>query len=229
MERFHVGANDQFKLKYDAEGKYAETFEIRNLIANGIMWTGKGMETVSLFPDLSGLSGTDLPEENSMSCAIKLSYGNFDYYTGGDLTGIAKPGRPAFHDLETPLSPLIGKIEVCVVNHHGYNNATNDNFIKTLRPQVFVIQASDALHPNHSTLYRMLAKQLYPDSRDVFATNLHPAAKIVIGNLTDQMKSTQGHIVIRVPPSGSEYTVCILDDSNTDYAVKAVYGPYFCR
>ncbi|GAB6012926.1 ComEC/Rec2 family competence protein [Viscerimonas tarda] len=229
VERFNVGVNNQFALKYDTEAKYTGRFEIRNLIANGIMWTGIGTQTTSLFPDLSGVSNSNKPEENSLSCAIKLSYGKFGYYTGGDLTGYPKAGRPEWHDLETPLAPIVGKVEVCNVNHHGYNNATNDFFIKTLAPQVFIIQASDALHPNHSTLYRMLAKQLYPDSRDIFATNLHPAAKVVIGDLTDQEKSTQGHIVVRVSPGGSEFMVYVIDDSDTNYAVNAVFGPYFCK
>jgi beta-lactamase superfamily II metal-dependent hydrolase len=229
MERFQVGVNTQFVLKHDADAEYAGSFEIRNLIANGTMWTGTGTQTLSCFPDLSGLTGSDLPEENSLSCAIRLTYGGFTCYTGGDLTGYPKPGRPAWHDLETPLAPLVGKTDVCVVNHHGYNNATNDLFIKTLAPQVFIIQASDALHPNHSTLYRMLARQLYPERRDVFATNLHPAARTVIGDLASRMKSTQGHIVIRVSPGGSEFTVYILNDANADYIiVKAVHGPYFC-
>jgi len=229
MERFDVGSNRQFTLRHDTI-RYRETFEIRNLIANGIMWTGKEKETVSLFPSLEGVTGIDFPEENTLSSAIKLTYGAFNYYTGGDLTGYPKPGRPAWHDLETPLAPVIGRVEVCVINHHGYNNATNDTFIRTLSPRVFVIQAADALHPNHSTLYRMLAKQLYPAERDIFATNLHPAAKVVIGSLTDQMKSTQGHIVIRVLPGGSEFYVYILDDSQEDSTlVKAVHGPYACE
>jgi beta-lactamase superfamily II metal-dependent hydrolase len=229
VEKFQAGVNNQLVLKYDNGNRYAGKFEIRNLIGNGIMWTGVGTQTISLFPDLSGVSNSNRPEENSLSCAIKLSYGKFDYYNGGDLTGYPKPGRPSWHDLETPLAPKIGKVEVCNVNHHGYNNATNDVFIKTLAPQVFIIQASDALHPNHSTLHRMLAKQLYSDSRDVFATNLHPAAKVVIGDLTEQEKSTQGHIVIRVSPGGADYKVYVLNDSNDTYGVNAVYGPYYCR
>lgn len=229
MERFKVGSNGQFALKYNPR-RYDSSFEIRNLIANGIMWTGNGTETVSLFPSLEQLTGTDFPEENSLSCGIKLSYGLFDYYTGGDLTGYPKPGRPKWHDLETPLAPVVGRVEVCVINHHGYNNATNDMFIKTLAPDVFIIQALDALHPNHSTLYRMLAKQLYPESRDIFTTNLHPAAKIVIGSLSNQMKSTQGHIVVRVSPGGTDFRVYILDDGragNTE--VRAAHGQYLCK
>lgn len=228
MERFRVGANDQFKLKHNPEA-YKYLFEIRNLIANGTMWTGRDGEIKSLFPDLSGVSKGNWPNENSLSCAIKLSYGKFNYYTGGDLTGYPKPGRPSWHDLETPLAPVIGEVEVCVVNHHGYDNATNDTFVSTLKPQVFVMHAWDALHPNHSTLTRMLAKQLYPNARDVFSTNMLEATRIVIGDLTKQMKSRQGHIVIRVNPGGGQYMVYVLEDGNTQRLVKSTYGPYICR
>jgi hypothetical protein len=225
MEKFKPGYNDQFPLLYNAAA-YSSTFKIQNLYANGDLWTGAGTQTRHLFPDVSTLKNFNIPEENSLSCAIRLSYGNFAYYTGGDVTGYPKPGRSAFHDVETHLAPVTGEVDVCVVNHHGYNNATNDAFITTLKPRVFVILASDALHPNHSTLYRMLSTRLYPENRDVFATNLHPSAKIVIGDLTDDMKSTQGHIVIRVSPGGNQYYVYILDDSNTSYKIKAIFGPY---
>lgn len=228
IEGFNVGSADQFVLKHNPDA-YKYTFEIRNLIANGNMWTGKEKETKNLFPDLTSVNKGNWPNENSLSCAIKMSYGKFNYYTGGDLTGYPKPGRPSWHDLETPLAPVIGEVEVCVVNHHGYDNATNDTFVSVLKPQVFVMHAWDALHPNHSTLTRMLAKQLYPNARDVFSTNMLEATRIVIGDLTDQMKSRQGHIVVRVSPGGNQYMIYILEDGNTQRTVKSSYGPYVCR
>ena len=74
----------------------------------------------------------------------------------------------------------------------------------------------------------MLSKYLYPGKRDVFATNLHPAAEIVIGKDTEKMKSRQGHIVIRVLPGGDEYYVYILEDHNTKRKIKQIFGPYIC-
>jgi beta-lactamase superfamily II metal-dependent hydrolase len=225
MEQFKPGSGNQFLLLYDTIS-FAANFKIQNLYANGNLWNGKDSFTHHLFPDLKTIASYDMPEENTLSCALKITYGNFSYYTGGDVTGYPKPGRSAFHDVETPMARVIGEVDVCVVNHHGYNNATNDTFISTLKPRIFVVLASDALHPNHSTLYRMLTKQLYPDSRDIFVTNLHSAAKVVIGDLTDKMKSTQGHIVIRVLPGGMQYYIYILNDNNAKYKIKSVFGPY---
>ncbi len=52
------------------------------------------------------------------------------------------------------------------------------------------------------------------------------ANRIVIGDLVDRLKSTQGHIVLRVAPGGDTFQVIILDDSAETYRVKAVFGPY---
>lgn len=228
VEQFAPGMDHQFRLLYDSI-RYAGKFKVQNIYANGWLWTGKEYEKRYLFPDFSTLEKYDIPQENTLSCALKITYGDFSYYTGGDVTGYPKPGRSNFHDVETPMASVVGRTEVCCVNHHGYNNATNDTFISTLSPRVFIIQASDALHPNHSVLERMLSKQLYPEKRDVFATNLHPAAEIVIGKNTEKIKSKQGHIVIRVLPEGKEYYIYILDDNTTKRKIKQIFGPYVCR
>jgi hypothetical protein len=55
------------------------------------------------------------------------------------------------------------------------------------------------------------------------------ANRIVIGPLLDQLKSAQGHVVVRVAPGGGTYSVIILDDSAETYTVKAVHGPYVSR
>jgi len=46
-----------------------------------------------------------------MCCiAFRLSYGKFDYYNGGDLTG-AEYG--SWRDIETPVGMVTGPLEVC--------------------------------------------------------------------------------------------------------------------
>jgi len=228
VEQFKPGFDNQFRLLYDSLG-YIGKFKVQNIYSNGNLWTGNDTITRYLFPSFDSIEKYDIPQENSLSCALKITYGKFSYYIGGDVTGYPKPGRSLFHDVETQMAPIVGKTEVCCINHHGYNNATNEAFIKTLQPRVFIIQASDALHPNHSTLDRMLSKWIYPGQRDIFATNLHPAAEIVIGDNTKKIKSTQGHIVIRVLPEGNQYYVYILEDNNTKRKIKSIFGPYDCE
>src|SRR5690606_6394920 len=81
VERFEPGRNDQLELLRRADA-YPQ-FEVRNLMANGVVWTGVGSETRSLFPPLESLSPGDYPIENKLSIAFRVSYGKFDYFTGG--------------------------------------------------------------------------------------------------------------------------------------------------
>ena len=55
------------------------------------------------------------------------------------------------------------------------------------------------------------------------------ANKDVIGPMLDRLKSSQGHILIRVQPGGHRFHVIIIDDSNETMKVLAVHGPYQSR
>ena len=222
-ERLRVGAGDQFPLVYQPE-KYPD-FEIRNIASNGEIWTGVGNNTRHHFPPIESLSSDQYPSENMCSNAIRLSYGKFDYFTGGDLTN-APAGQ--WQDIETPVGMVTGPVEVCVANHHAFYDATGLSFIRSLRPGVWIIQIYAPSHPAGKVLSEMLSTGSYPGPRDVFSTNLMEEAKIVIGDSTNGMKSTQGHIVIRVNPGGNDYMIYILDDSAETFKIKAIHGPYLC-
>ena len=100
VERFEPGRNDQI-VQLRAPAKYPG-FEVRNVAANGEVWTGVGTATRRHFPDLKDVARGDLPSENMCSIAFRMSYGKFDYFAGGDITGIPEEGAPAWHDVETP-------------------------------------------------------------------------------------------------------------------------------
>ena len=51
-----------------------------------MVWTGHGSESVAMFPPLATLKPSEFPTENACSCALRLEYGDFRYYIGGDLT-----------------------------------------------------------------------------------------------------------------------------------------------
>ena len=75
-----------------------------------------------------------------------------------------------------------------------------------------------------------MSQYLYEGPRDLFATNIMEANKLVIGpSLENACKSMDGHILVRVMPGGGEYYVIILNDENTRNEVKAVFGPYHSK
>jgi beta-lactamase superfamily II metal-dependent hydrolase len=223
-ERFQPGRTDQIVLTREP-AKFPD-FQVRNVAANGEVWTGVGTATRRHFPPLDGLDRDDWPTENMCSQAIRISYGRFDYYTGGDMPGRPRPGYPAWHDVETPVARAVGPVDVAVLNHHGNRDSTNAFLVSTLRPRMWVIPVWSSDHPGHDVLDRMYSTRLYPGPRDVVATNMIEANKIVIGPLLDRLASSQGHIVIRVAPGGASYQVIVLDDSAETYRVTKVLGPF---
>jgi hypothetical protein len=222
VEQFEVGRKDQLAL-INHPDKFPD-FEIRNIVANGKVWTGVGSGWSNYFPSIKEVS-EDLPTENMSCLGIRLSYGAFDYFTGGDLLGVPPPGAPDWHDIETPVAKAVGPVEVNVTNHHGHFDAQNDFFIRTLRPKIHLIQSWVVNHPAPSTLSRLLSTRLYPGPREVFATNITEVGSIFIGPGADKING-QGHLVIRVDPKGNTFNLFVLDDSDENYTIKAIYGPY---
>ncbi len=227
VERLQPGRNDQIVLVRD-KARYPN-FEVRNIAANGEVWTGVGTNTRQHFPPLEGLAAEDRPTENMCSMAIRISYGKFDYFSGGDMPGDPPEGSPQWHDIETPVAKVVGPVEVALLNHHGNKDSMNAFFVGALRPQVFIIPVWSSDHPGNRVLNRLYSTRIYPGPRDVFATNMIEANKIVIGPLLDRLKSSRGHILVRVSPGGDAFRVIIIDDAAETYRVTAVHGPYQSR
>jgi beta-lactamase superfamily II metal-dependent hydrolase len=224
-EQFRVGANDQFALVHNPE-KYPD-FKIRNLAANGHVWTGTGNNERNHFPSLESLSTSQYPGENMCSAAFRLSYGKFDYFNGGDITTTSTRGQ--WQDIETPVGMVTGPVDVCVANHHGFFDAMGVPFLQAVRPRVIILQTCAASHPSHSVFLRMLSGGTYPGPRDIFATNIMQETKVVIGPRIDNMKSQQGHIVVRISPGGESYMIYILDDLQESFTIRTIQGPYSCN
>ncbi|MBZ5607474.1 MAG: MBL fold metallo-hydrolase [Acidobacteriia bacterium] len=202
-------------------------FEVRIVAVNDRVWTGKGNETKVRFPALDSIPlREDWPNENMCSVAIRIRYGRFDYFTGGDMAGYPVPGAAAWHDEETDVARAIGPTDVQVVNHHGSLEVENPFWLATLRSRVMILPAWAATHPSPDVLKRMLSPRIYPDRRDIFVTLLRDATKAAIGERAAQVASDHGHIVVRVEPGGARYWVLVLDDAAESYRVTSVHGPY---
>jgi len=220
-----AGSRSQIRLQYD-NSRYPDFF-VRNIKSNGRIWTGKDTATTELFPMFRRDDPKTHPTENALSQVITINYGNFVYYTGGDIPGNLSYGQPGWMDMETPVAKVVGAVDVATMDHHGNRDALNEFMVKTLRPRVWIEQVWSSDHPGHEVLIRATTPFLYEGPRDIFATNMLQANRDVIGPLIDRSyKSQQGHIVVRVLPGGGSYYVIILDDTVAKIKVKDVFGPY---
>jgi len=222
MERFKPGSNVQFTLLFQPE-KYPE-FEVRNIIANGEIWTGKQDKTKMLFPKDAKV------DENKSSSGIRISYGKFDYFNGGDITGRITMNSPKWRDVETPVGKVLGPIEVCEANHHAWVDAMNEQFVASTQPQVFILQVWNVSHINLSTLRTMSSKELYPGERLIIPTHIPEISKTYLGeSRVKQLSGEGGHAVIKITHGGEKFKVFLLTTEDESMQVKSVFGPFVSK
>ncbi len=233
-ERFEAGRADQIILRR-SPAAFPE-FEVRNIAANGFIWTGSGVTTRNRFPE-----GT-LPNENNCSLAFRLTYGAFRYFNGGDMAGIVSPNAPTWTEMESAVAWVTGPVDVHAINHHGTPDAANAFFLSILQPRIHILSVYAASQPGPDVMRRMLSERVYPGKRDIFLTNaewpgrqenmLKLYGEADTAWLWDRLKeaaSRQGHILVRVQPGGAQYQVIVIDDRQKNGNVLSVHGPYTPR
>jgi len=216
------GALDQIKLRDPAA---FPDFHIRNIASSGAIWTGHGDQAEHYIP-LDAIKDCHF-DENPFSNALKISYGKFSYYSGGDLPGVPNYTQPYWRDMETPVAAVTGSVSAMTLDHHGNRDTVNGAMLRALRPRVIIQQNWLSAQPGEEVVVRMASQEFYPSPRDVFSTGMAPETRAAIGPIMDQIyKSYEGHVVLRVAPGGASYEVFVLDDKDVQRKVVARFGPY---
>jgi hypothetical protein len=232
VDRFRGGVADQIVLKFKRD-EYP-TFEVRHVAVNGEAWTGEGT-TMRRRIDLS-----EKPNENALCAALRLRYGGFTYFSGGDLPGSAEdPAVPLARDIESAIAWATGPVDVSVLNHHGNPDSTTPFFVSVLQPRVCIAQVWDAQQVDPKVFARLNSPKLGPGPRDIFMTNggwegRNEHIVRVFGEAAGRkhiedlkmVAAQQGHIVVRVAPGGASYHVIVLTDADESMRVRSVHGPY---
>jgi competence protein ComEC len=153
--------------------------------------------------DASPYTSTSSKDENDFSVALHVEAGDFDFFVGGDLSGV---NNSPYHDIETSVAPRVGKLEVLRVNHHGSQYSTNATFANTLHPEVAVISVSTGYgHPTQTVLNRLAGIGAH-----IYQTELGDGGTLP----PEQDTVVHGHIVISTVGHGT-YTV-----NGTTYAMN---------
>ena len=211
VQQLVPGSKIQVTLQYSTQD--FPNFSVRNVKSNDAMWTGvdDNVGTYPFNPPLVNNKG--YYNENPLSIAFKISYGEFDYYVGGDIPGINK--YPDY-DIETPMGNIIGEVEAMTLDHHGHKDATNPYFISQLKPQVI---AHQSLHDPHFA--ENVQFTLKKSGADVYSPFVGDAIKNWYKKwMKKSYKSTKGHFFIRVYPNDYSFEVFVLDETEDGYIVK---------
>lgn len=226
VEAARVGSTSQITLR-NTPSRYAN-FTTQILAANGVVWnpaTHTAEPHLAAATDGAATHGS----ENLFSVATRFTYGRFSYFSGGDLTFDTHDGREPALDMESPVARAAGRTEVAVANHHGYFDACGPTFTNTLDAQAYIIPAWDIGHPGSAQMQRMLGAWEGKATHDVFSLDLLPANALVNRRFAAQLKSQQGHVVVRVAPGGATYTIFSVDSSAENGVITGIFGPYRSR
>lgn len=236
-EIFKAGSNSQFPLVHKPSDY--QNVRIQNLAVNGEVWTGTGTSTTKTFPDLSKISYADsknvlsadnCPEENHCSAMVRISYGDFDFFEGGDAQydGMSNYG---WKDIETAVAKVCGKVEVMKADHHGTANTNGYGYkdkawaMRYFQPQVWVVCSWTDEHPRKATFEGVT--ECVP-GMDAYITNFGTTQQAYTG-YAQKCKAGNGHVVVRVAKGGKTFRVYTLTDSDKQYTVKYVSGTYQSR
>jgi beta-lactamase superfamily II metal-dependent hydrolase len=123
-------------------------------------------------------TGGNADNPNNYCLAFIIEYGEFRYFTGGDLGG----SGGSYYDHESLLAqylaanyPNNGHVCAFKSNHHGSDHSNNTNFLNAMRPAVCV--TSVGLHnghklPGNGFMTRLAASTTPNNKQGFFFTNL---------------------------------------------------------
>ena len=193
------------KAKYD-------NFYILNICANGYVYRNNNAGKPGVY------DGTT-DGGNPPSCGFHLKYGKFDYMSCGDLTS-APQNRVALYFRDFIGA---GNLEAFKAHHHLAANSWGSGMVNNnFDPQVVMNQNFYKKQPDISTL----TDKVFLKTKNFFTTNAHPEAIAESPAAYNEMAGYGGHIVLRVMPDGEEFYVYMLDDTNFEYRVKSIHGPF---
>ncbi len=205
-----LGSRKQFALRHKPD-RYPD-FSIMGLCANGRVW--EDGTSVDYNPD-------GKMKENGASCGILVSYGDFDYFTAGDTDGRG--------GVEIQCARAIGRpIEAMRSSHHLSPKSMEAETVALLQPDVVTTTSFyiRKIQPDQQIIRRLT--DTLPDVR-LYFTNIDASLVDSDPQLYARCAAIGGHIVIRVLPGGGSYYVYMLDDTDNEYRVTKIDGPFKCK
>ncbi|MCU1266943.1 MAG: beta-lactamase domain protein [Acidobacteria bacterium] len=180
--------------------KYLPPLQVRVLAAGGVVL---GEKTASPQIRPCGPNFQAVAEDktdNANSIGFLLSFGNFKFFDGGDLTWNVE------NRLVCPKN-LPGPVDVYQVDHHGVDNSNNPALIRGLKPRVAIINNGPRKGGEARTFATLKAEAeaVYQLHRNVQTTANDNAPADFVANDLEECKGD--FIKLSVAADGKSYTV----------------------
>lgn len=126
--------------RHRKEGTVGTTVELDHGTANPVTLT------VIAVNGESKHGHVDTTNENDLSLGVLISFGAFREVIDGDLSG---DNTEMYQDVETPVAPDVGEIDVYKVHHHCSSHSTNNTWLADTKPTIAVISTGDGNSYGH--------------------------------------------------------------------------------
>ena len=204
--KFELGATNQFALRHKPNAY--PNFKIENVCVNGMVWDKAQNKIINVY------NGRTI-RENASSCGFVIRYGNFDFFTAGDIGD--------YYDFECIVAKAVGKVDAAKANHHLSPHWMVEKSMKALTPQVMSVTSfsNREIQPDQSK-FGFISKL----GCKMYCTSVGEAMLKEYPKVYKKCRSVSGHVVFRVEPNGKRFWVYVLDDFDSQYRIKMVDGPF---
>ena len=226
QETFRVGAYNQIALLYNPL-RYTEEFSILNLAANGEVWNQHDGSTTRYY-DLHPDNTANYGNENTRSIAFRIDYGDFSYFTGGDVSGHLKNSEGERVNIEAKVGEACGEVDVCKCSHHAYLDAMHPDFLRHTRAKAYIDAVWDQYHTQPQIIERILSQEIYEGERMFYTQYIVEKARREHAD-KEWMKGVcpyDGHIVVKAYDKGRKFKIYRLSAEDEQMTVQAIYGPF---
>ncbi|MEI6143946.1 MAG: hypothetical protein WCP85_32020, partial [Mariniphaga sp.] len=144
-------------------------------------------------------------DENDKSIVLLLQFGDFGYFTGGDI---------AFStERKIAEKNLVTDVDVCKADHHGSHLSSDCDFMTSLNPTVIIISNGSKDKYQHPRKVTLDCYDQLPSHPEVLQTNKYLGKGNDAGNVPDQyiadpeLTDEDGTILVDVNLPQNQYDV----------------------